>query len=494
MLIEESDKIDDLVPPMIPGTLPDITGGEENLLPAGVWTKDLRVEFAQWQDSNPSPGNSEILELNWDGNLAGAKSWEGPIPPTDRFIMVPMQYLTEGAHGLYYRVKLVNGDWTRSDDMTVTIDKTAPVINSGIAGKLIFPQEVIDDGITDHYLAAHGEEVLAEVPAWDAPQPGDVISWYWSDDATSPILEAGTKILQQGDGPPFRVAYPGKLIRDNGDGQRFATYFIKDRAGNSSPFALPVALTADTKPVPRDLPWPVIEEATGTGQTMILLAEDSISGAVVRIPDTAVIYPGEPVWVQWGDPADVYGSYRADVPITPGGRRFSIPMKYVAAHLEETLPVYYQVEEPLLTWTSDERTLSIRALPLNRLPTIQCPDADGQYVLRYSQVPANGARLRLDRWVMMTIDQCVTFKMTGVTTAGTATEYVALDKHRVTSAELTAGIGSSGDVTVPKNFLNTLRRNAKFSLTVYVTFAAGPVCPPPGELPNFPVLELTLVD
>jgi hypothetical protein len=65
MLKEESDKIDDLVPPMIPGMLPDIAGGEKNLLPAGVWTKDLRVEFAPWQNSNPSPGNPEFLELYW---------------------------------------------------------------------------------------------------------------------------------------------------------------------------------------------------------------------------------------------------------------------------------------------------------------------------------------------------------------------------------------------------------------------------------------------
>jgi hypothetical protein len=65
MLKEESDDTVDLDPPLIPAILPDIHGGEENLLPAGVWNADLLVEFIKWQNSNPSPGNPELLELYW---------------------------------------------------------------------------------------------------------------------------------------------------------------------------------------------------------------------------------------------------------------------------------------------------------------------------------------------------------------------------------------------------------------------------------------------
>lgn len=493
MLKEESDDTVDLDPLLIPSLLPDIAGGEKNLLPAGVWNADLLVKFIQWQNSNPSPGNPEFLELYWDGSLVGAKSWEVPIPPTDLFIMVPRQDLTEGEHAVYYRVKLINGDWTRSDDMTVTIDKTAPVIDNGIAGKLVFPQEVIDDGITEHYLSTHGDQVLAEVPAWDAPKPGDVIAWYWSDDATSPTLEAGTRTLQQGDAPPFRVAYPGQLIRDSGDGQRFATYFIQDRAGNSGPYALPVELTADTKPVPRVLPWPSIKEATGSGQTMTLDPKNAEKGVVVQIPDTAVIYPGEKVWVQWGDGADDYGGFRIGEPTTPGGREFAIPVKEVAAYIGKTLSVYYEVEDATGLSTSDPRKLNILTLPLDLLPAIQCVDAQGQNFLSYAKVPASGARLTLAAWKMITTDQCVSFKVTGTQVSG-PTEYTVLDRHRVTTQELTLGLGADGKVTVPKVFLDSLKRNEKFSLKAYVTFGAGAVCPQPGALPNFPVSEYILTN
>jgi hypothetical protein len=55
----------DEILPIIKVALANIPGGEENLLPAGVWNADLLVEFIQWQNSNPSPGNPELLELYW---------------------------------------------------------------------------------------------------------------------------------------------------------------------------------------------------------------------------------------------------------------------------------------------------------------------------------------------------------------------------------------------------------------------------------------------
>ena len=494
MLKDEDIDADVLLPPIIGVTLPNIPGGEDNLLPSGAWNADLLVEFVQWLNSHPSPGNPEHLQLYWGATLVEEKSWEVyPIPADELYIRVPKSYLIEGAHALSYRVMTVNGEWSDSSPMTVTIDKTAPVLSSSDMGRLVFPLEVIEDGITEHYLSAHSDQVLAQVPEWDAPKPGDVITWYWSDNVAGTDLEAGTVTLVEGDRAPFTVAFQGDLIRDYGDGQRFASYIVKDRAGNVSPLALAVELKADTAPVPRVLPWPVIEEAAGTGVTMTLMPEDAQQGVVVRVPDTAVIYPGEALWVQWGDPA-APGSYRADTPMTPGGRRFRIPMAFVAAHIGASLSVCYQVDDGRLIWTSDLRNLNILSLPLAHLPTIQCPDALGQEFLDLSQLPSTGARLQLARWSMITTDQCVSFKVTGVTTTGTATEHLALDKHRVTASELTAGIGASGNITVPKSFLDTLRRNTKFSLKVFVTFAMESVCPPPGDLPNFPVSELTLID
>ncbi|PYD07129.1 hypothetical protein DND36_33165, partial [Pseudomonas savastanoi pv. glycinea] len=48
-----------LAPPIIAELLPDVPGGEPNLLPSSAWLAPLRVDFPMWQNSGPSPGDPE---------------------------------------------------------------------------------------------------------------------------------------------------------------------------------------------------------------------------------------------------------------------------------------------------------------------------------------------------------------------------------------------------------------------------------------------------
>lgn len=209
---------------------------------------------------------------------------------------------------------------------------------------------------------------------------------------------------------------------------------------------------------------------------------------MVEIRADAVINPGEKVRLQWGEPGTL-GAYETQTPISPGGRRYTIPMRSVAAFMGKTLPVRYFVEDAAGDeFPSDERALKVLTLASSGFPTVQCAGKDSGD-LSYAQVPDTGAAITLATWRMMTTDQFIRITMTGVSSSGFESVYNVITPRAITPAEVASGIRN---VMVPKGILNGFQRDRPLSGKVYVSWDGGRTWPLE-EAPNFPILRLRLV-
>ncbi|MDO7897847.1 hypothetical protein [Pseudomonas citrulli] len=490
-----SDSPRELPAPSVDELLDDIPGGEPNLLPEAATHGDLKVWFELWTWSDPTLAEESVkLFFDADPDPVDFRTWNAPIEESDRYVTLPQRLLrgNDGRHRLRYIATAYNNESDESAELVMTLDTTPPVLAA--SSKLIFPSEVLPPNkLTAHYLEQNGDEVKANLPPYTDPRPWDRITWYWG--ATPGTLDPGgvIELDDRNFADPIVVTIPAALVQSRGDGWRYVWYQVEDRAGNQSLRSEPVELDVAATPIPRDLPWPSVEGALGTGEQQTLdpwVPTDGV--AIVQVPETAVIYPGEKVWVQWGEPGTL-GATRVEQPISSGSRRYRVEMQYLAAHIGRVLPVSYGVVEASgQEHPSIPRRLQVRTIPSNRLEAVQCDGLSGGH-LSYNAVAPQGARLTLKKWPLITTDHWIMITMTGVNSSGQDSVFEAVRRRAVTEQETIAGIGFSTDVRVLKTFLNTLRRNAPLTGKAYVSFDGGKTWPPLAA-PNFPLLQLTLVD
>jgi hypothetical protein len=484
--------------PVIDGLLPDVPGGDSNLLPETLTHEDLKVWFTPPQYSDPTL-DKETVELFVDyvddtSVPICVREWTTPIQAPDQFVWLPRAWLAnernQGQHRLSYRFTVYNNEHDQSNDLLITLDITAPVLPS--ANKVVFPPAVLPPNtLTARYLDQNDDQVRADLPPYASPRPWDRITWYWGPNPGGTDLGGVIELDDKNHADPIVITLPGDFIRAKGDGLRYVWYEVHDRAGNPSRPSLAVELDVAATPIPRRLPWPTIEKALGSAEQQILDPWLATAGIVVEVPLEAVIYPEEQVFVQWGEPGTL-GAQRVERPIVTGQRRYQIDMKSVAAHIGKTLWVSYGViDEKGVEHPSSRRRLQVQTIAPNRLEALRCAGVAGSN-LSYSSVGAQGAQLTLAKWSLITTDQWVKITMTGVGVSGDLV-FPAVAGRAITDREVVGGIGFSGDVKVTKAFLGSLRRNQSLTGKVYVSFDGGQTWPPLSA-PNFPLLQLTLID
>lgn len=467
--------------PFVPVALPDIPGGEENLLPISALQQPLRVEFAMWGNSMPSPATPEVLRCYWDDREVAEKTWTAPVQPHDLHIEIEPAYLLEGQHRLYYELSIWNGTSDRSETLTLSIDRTAPQLGSD-NGPLVFPDEVLAGGVTDAWLQANDDQLKALLPAYHTVRPGDTLSWYWEVSPLGSHLAGECTLTEEDIDAPLTLTFPGEQIRERGDGQRFALYEVRDRAGNLSRLSRAVELSVAATPVPRFLPAPTVDKAVSTGsEQSVLDPKKATAGVRVVIPEEAQFHDGDQLTVQWAEPGSP-GACQIAVPVSPGSREYAVAAGNVAPQMGKSIPVYYCVTTPDEELPSQRHTLSVQSLPTSGFPTIQCTQAAGSASLSLAQVPMAGADLRLAKWMFIAAGQRISIRASGVSASGGATEYPVLNNHEITLAQVTAGVAA----LLPRAWLAQLRLNNRFRLLVAVSFDGGL-----SEF-AFPLLDLNL--
>ncbi|WP_053388440.1 hypothetical protein [Pseudomonas sp. 10-1B] len=462
-----------LKPVDVADLLPDIDGGERNLLPVRATRRPLPIAIPMWLVSNPSEDDPEQLVVKWDGQLFEDRTWTTPVLPADLELEVPVALLGEGRHTLTYEVTLGNGETSFSDDLSLLIDKTAPVLG-GQRGRLELVEaadELERDGLTARYLDRHGDRLRTLVPAYDSPGSGDIITWYWGekpDDAE----RVDSRILTSDDySLPIHIDFQGEMIRQAGDGVRYAYYEIEDRAGNLSNLARSLELEVRAQPAPRDFEWVEIAQATGASGELALKLDDYIEPLLVAVPQSAQWFPDETVTVLWGEPED-YGYYSTSE-VHPGTERsYAIPEKQVLAYGKRTLVVRYEIRDGVDVFPSASSNLKVTEFDQGGLPVLALEGANSNGFSLGSapeRVPVS-----LGTWRGIAVGQQVNVTVTGVLQSGSdAPPQPVLTAHPLTEAQVRQGIGANKEVTVPKAYLATLKRNEPFTFLVQASFDGG---------------------
>lgn len=406
-------------------------------------------------------------------------------PPADLFFDLAADYVIHGVHELKYEVTLFSGNYDPSYGLTVTIDEVAPILNSN--STLIFDT----DHVTEQYLADNNDKVQAGVPPYSGGAPGDVITWYWNKDPFS-VVDADrvdSRTLYRGEsGQPRPLDFLGDMILARGDGDFYAFYRLRDRAGNPSSYSSPFRLKVEAQPVPRNLPAPRVAEASGSpgAEQSTLKAIDGVAGVTIIIPNEAVFKPGDTHSVQWAAPGTV-GSLKVEVADDSSGLRYKIPSTHIAQHMGKTIPVYYQVVGIPPNNNDDSRTQNLTVQAIDNWRTIQCtvPAGSTSQLSVVKVVESGKAVFSLPRWTFMAVGQLVTITLSGVdSTSGSQLNLVVRDQRPVSAAELGA---NAATVDVLVNVIQRFQVNQALTVKVAVSFDDG------GSRLDFPNLNLRLV-
>jgi len=427
-----------LEPALIEELLDDIDGGEKNLLPFSATQAPLKVKFKRWDNPAPTPDDEDTVTLYWDGVLVEAKTLVGPIADQELFIMVPERFLhQEGAHQVEYGVALYNGNTSDSLPLPIHIDRSPPQLAED--SSLLFDTQVIEHGVTDAYLQANGDRLLATIPAYDTAHPGDCVTWYWSKthNGQDPVDLVDNHTLTQTDiTKPLRIGFPGGLIRERGDGIRYAHYTIQDRARTPAQRSLPIPLQCNATPFPTDFSAPYLKETGSTGNSSTLDPARASNGASFVIKAQNNFEPTDRVEIFWAQPGD-YGAYTAVVDVGAGDTECPIPKSNIAARMGSELVLYYQVTRRGAALTSTPHTLVVQA-PRN-LPHPQCAAIQGDKISLGSM--GDSTPFTLTEWTLRDTSQCVKLQIIGVRKDGKNDPVVIAAATPVPSAtgEMTVG-------------------------------------------------------
>lgn len=265
----------------------------EGLVSTGTQINDLEVRVPLW----PLPagvGDTDRLDLFWSGVSGGTPvataDFIGPVDPTAFPFSLRMdkQFLqADGQYQLWYTVTTDANDTAPSERRIVTLDTRPPSYDQQLM-PLLLPDDLAGGVINEAYLASHGDQVELRLPSpvYLGAKEGDVVDLYWSQDnpPTTSVVASVTVTQVQIDADDIRIVLPGSAVRvPDRDGVFYATYKVRDRAGNETDsFSLVTPATVALKPLPGpDLPEPEFPEADKYGY--INCDDAPWNGIVVRI-------------------------------------------------------------------------------------------------------------------------------------------------------------------------------------------------------------------
>lgn len=446
--------------------LPDVEGGQVNLLPLSALSSPVRVLVPQWPNGSPTAGLFDHVELVWGGSVVDDLSIDYAGTDEQRTLFIPLADLTHGQHTLMYRVKTWNAqDYVDSLAIDVTVDRVAPRLNT-LDSTLKFSLKISPpNNITAAYLddPANNNQVVATLPDYTEKKVGDVITWYW-DTSPSGQQVVATKTLVLADlSVPLQVAYPGDLLR-RANGDFYASYRVRDRAGNGDDvLANPQPLNVNIRP-PTPRKYPTVIEASSSNERGVLAPFQGTDGVTVVVAMTEVD-PGEEVLVDFiGAPGP--GSVSGVKPTTAGELEFAIPASVVAANipvsgLGNAVEVRYWAGQD--AYPSQVYTLTINAFAAGVLGSIHCRQAQvgSPATLAKKDVPSAGANLEIRKWAYQAPNQLI--KVWAVTSG---LESYFLDA-------VAQGADGTFETFLPKSYVDSLPINAIMTLHASISFDEG---------------------
>ncbi|AJY39483.1 hypothetical protein I6G56_25680 [Burkholderia humptydooensis] len=281
-------------------TVPDALG-DDNLLPKDVLIAGMRVQVPRWDRVLLD----DVLTVSWREEIVYTYTVTDPdnqVFPIEHTIPVD-KLSTDGTFVLKYIVEADSGQPSPSDETRVKIDRRPPH-QGNIPDAMVFPPDVVRDGITLEYLDANGDEVIATVPDWGDMEVGQTVHPQWM-----------TQLLQEIEVTPEHVTnrevpvpIPGELIRATGEGTRTAIYHLTSRAGFDGERSIPSNVNVLLKPVPANLKTPRVPLAADGLIDLV----DADAGVAIEVDAYDNVEPGDLVLAVWG------ATPLTPVPVVPG--------------------------------------------------------------------------------------------------------------------------------------------------------------------------------
>lgn len=329
-----------LVAPSLPDALPPLAGDTAFLLPVAKRSAALRVNIdSLWA------GHAAFNQVVFyrDGVPVHTQGVNDPEPSQFPmgFDISGIDLGAGGVHELHYSVQTQGGK-DDSHSTWLDLDNIAP--NLGLRHVAIgFPQEILDDGVTEGYLKANGDQVIANITPWPDISLEDEV-WFYLQSSVRP--EAGThaevdrRIISTADlnAPTIDLTFPGDAFRALGQVNCYAYYFLKDRAGNEGPNSFNSSIFPIHIAPPLQLLAPQVPLYDQHG----LIDEQTARTPVeVIIPAMAGIEAGDELIIHW-DTQDLPTQLIADPAANP---LLTLEVAYstVQAAGNGTLPINYHL-------------------------------------------------------------------------------------------------------------------------------------------------------
>ncbi|WP_175651643.1 hypothetical protein [Pseudomonas sp. Marseille-P9899] len=280
-------------------TVPDIIPGDpDGLILASVLANPLKVTIPTWRVGPFPPGFSETLTLRWAQQGTGQylTILEQTVPRDAIFpleLFIPVENFIEGRRLLGYEVSTWDNSDLVSQDLPLRLDTTPPYdLESPVA--LTLEAAVI----TDAWLDENQGELLATITAYADKEPGDSAFLFWLREVPDDVGDIPIDGMIELD-----TVMDFKLTREflaaAGDGDWYALYIIRDRAGNLSRVSYPTKVSVALGALPSNLQDPVVPLALGDG----IDRDDAFLGVVVEIPQFDGGKNGDLIQVKWGTTA-----------------------------------------------------------------------------------------------------------------------------------------------------------------------------------------------
>lgn len=329
-----------LVAPSLPDALPPLTGDTAFLLPVIKRTEPLKVTIdSLW--AAPAAVNEVVFYWKKVEVLRETVFDPDPSQFPMPFEISQIDLLSGALDELYYTVQTTGGT-DESFRTELDLDNIAP--NLGLRPAAIqFPQEILDNGVTESYLGNNGGKVVSTIARWPDIREADEVWYYLQPSAKSDsetAAEIGHKVISAADLllPKIELIFTGDDFRALGQVNCVAHYFLKDRAGNegSDSFDSPIIAIHLDPPLSLLRPEVPLYDLRG------LIDEEAARTPVqVIIPAMTGIMPGDQIIIHWGSQ-----HLPAQTITDPAGNpllRVDVPYRIVQAAGNGTLLVDYDL-------------------------------------------------------------------------------------------------------------------------------------------------------
>lgn len=289
-------------PPTVPGALAPLPGDAAWLIPVSLQGQPLAVEVADaWPGFEDDPNYWIRIILYLGETIVDTVQLDPPYDEATQFpvhLVLPMdQHNLPGIYTLRYRALFEDQNYADSRPILIEIDHRAP--NGDNPGDpLIFPPDVVSGGLTEAWLALHGDQLPVSVPRWPDMKPEDEVLFYWGgpfDPEPVGRLVIDDRHLQPG--TPIEFSYSGDILREKGNGELNGYYRLRDRAGNHNDPSPPVPIDViDLPAIPDELPAPVVPLASSD---RLIDLDDARTGVTVELGPISDTAAGDTLQVTW---------------------------------------------------------------------------------------------------------------------------------------------------------------------------------------------------